>query len=140
MEANLDTPKEIAPSNSNQSIELCSIHYTKGLEYPMVILVDSAKSLTTQTSSESFKITELDNKIVVGFKIDEETPLAYRVASKISLLKHIEEKKRILYVALTRAKNHLIISKNLKESQQIPKNSYLEWLEPFLKNDLKVSK
>ena len=94
----------------------------------MVILANTSKTLSTQHSSESFKSVEFDDNLVLGFKIDDYSPLAYKIANKISSIKHLGEKKRLLYVALTRAKNYLIISKDKKENVSY-KNSFLEWIE-----------
>lgn len=116
------------------SIELCSIHSTKGLAYPMVIVADSAKALTSQVTAESikfntFKDTMNDHYNLVGFKIDEYEPLSLRLLKEVDKRKHMAEKKRLYYVALTRAQNHLILSANLKPTKDgvgSIKNSYLD--------------
>ncbi|WP_459883541.1 UvrD-helicase domain-containing protein [Caminibacter profundus] len=119
-------------SKTANSIELSSIHYTKGLDYPMVILVNSDKSLLKQSTSEMIKYEKFsinsDEKFLVGFKLDDYSPLAYRVVSEISKLKHIEEKKRLLYVALTRPKHKILISSYNIKNNKIPKNSYIEMI------------
>lgn len=116
-------------SEMANSIELCSIHSTKGLDYPMVILAQSSKDLLKQSSSEGIKFekfTDLDGKehVLVGFKIKEYKPISYRVLSIVSKLKHMEEKKRLLYVALTRAKHNIVISINDKPAN----NSYAQMI------------
>ena len=76
-----------------ESIEICTIHSTKGLAYPMVILAQSEKGLHANASGEmglsfnSFAINEQGNTndySAIGFKIDEYEPLIYRVLKKIS--------------------------------------------------------
>jgi len=106
-------------SSTGGYIELCSIHSTKGLAYPMVILADSAKPLTPQVTSESIKFNKLkdsDDELynLVGFKVEEYEPLSLRLLKEIDKRKHMAEKKRLYYVALTRPENHLVISANLK--------------------------
>jgi len=103
-----------------ESIELCTIHSTKGLSYPMVILAEAQKGLKTQSSREMIKYNQFtlnnnDNKklVLVGYKIGKYKPLALRLLSSINELKHIAEKKRLLYVALTRAEHDIIISGGL---------------------------
>jgi len=123
-------------SDMANSIELCSIHSTKGLAYPVVILAQSSKNLSKQSSTEGIKFekfTDLDGKehILIGFKIDEYKPLSYRVLSEISKLKHMEEKKRLLYVALTRAKHNIVISINDKPDN----DSYAKMILDALRKD-----
>ena len=121
-------------SSTGGSIELCSIHSTKGLAYPMVILADSAKRLTSQVTSESIKFNKLkdsDDELynLIGFKVEEYEPISLRLLKEIDKRKHMAEKKRLYYVALTRPKNHLVISANLKATNSgvgSISDSYLE--------------
>ena len=116
------------------SIELCSIHATKGLAYAMVIVADTAKALTSQVTTESikfnsFKDTMEDKHNLIGFKVEEYEPLSMRLLKEVDKRKHLAEKKRLYYVALTRAQNHLIISANLKATNSgvgSINNSYLQ--------------
>jgi ATP-dependent helicase/nuclease subunit A len=140
-------------SDNLESIELCTIHSTKGLAYPMIILAQSEKSLSANSTGEmglsfsSFILNHGDEKIdysAVGFKIGEYEPLVYRALKQISKNKHEAEKKRLLYVALTRAEHNLVIAgsmyrkappkatkKNpepIGEISKLTENSYLYWL------------
>jgi len=122
--------KRIAGYDSKiaNSIELSSIHYTKGLDYPLIILAQAHKNLQPNRQDGVIDTKYSVNKAekhLIGFKIDEYKPLAYRVADFIDKLKFYEEKKRLLYVALTRAKHNIVIS-TIKNS---PQNSYASWLE-----------
>ena len=129
---NGDTQNANFKSDSSNAVELCSIHYTKGLAYPLVILTSAHKDISNQGdkvfSFDKFKDSSKEN-FVFGMKIDNYSPISQRLASKIKKLKHLEEKKRLLYVALTRAKHNIIISyvegKNSKES-------YLNWMKEEL--------
>ncbi|MCT7447152.1 UvrD-helicase domain-containing protein [Aliarcobacter skirrowii] len=116
-------------SDNLESIQLCTIHSTKGLAYPMVILANSDKDIYSQIRSDSVKNNSLtlqngEHKLVTGFSIDGYDPLCFRVLKKIDNLKHLAEKKRLLYVALTRAEHDVIISGNMK-SEQINNDNYL---------------
>ncbi len=109
-------------STTGGSIELCSIHSTKGLAYPMVIMADSAKHLTSQVTSESIKFNKLkdsqgDIYDLIGFKVEEYEPLSLRILKEIDKRKHMAEKKRLFYVALTRPEKHLVLSANLKATK-----------------------
>ncbi|MGZ8548930.1 MAG: UvrD-helicase domain-containing protein, partial [Sulfuricurvum sp.] len=121
-------------STTAGSIELCSIHATKGLAYPMVIVADTAKALTSQVTTESIKFNSFKDTLgekynLVGFKMGEYEPIAMRLLKEVDKRKHMAEKKRLYYVALTRAQNHLVISANLKPTNggvRSINNSYLQ--------------
>lgn len=63
-------------------------------------------------------------KLITGFKVDEYEPLCFRLLKQIDKLKHLAEKKRLLYVALTRAEHDVIISANMKTAN-VSDSSYL---------------
>ena len=121
-------------STTAGSIELCSIHSTKGLAYPMVIVVDSAKSLISQVTTETIKFNSFKDTLgekynLVGFKMGNYEPIAMRLLKEVDKRKHMAEKKRLYYVALTRAQNHLVLSANLKPTNDgigSINNSYLQ--------------
>lgn len=109
-------------SDSLESIEICTIHSTKGLAYPMVILANAQKGLYGQIQSDTIKhnnftLSNGEKKEIAGFKIGDYEPLSFRVLKKIDKLKHIAEKKRLFYVALTRAEHDIVISAKLSKSK-----------------------
>ncbi len=125
-------------SENVESVELCTIHSTKGLAYPMIILAQSEKGLhhnatgTMGLSFNTFTLNEKERYSAVGFKIREYEPLIYRILKQIGKNKHEAEKKRLLYVALTRAEHNLVIAgslyKTAKDEIGLSDNSYLGWI------------
>lgn len=134
-------------------IRIMSIHKSKGLEFPVVFLCNTAKKINMQDLNESVL---LHQEIGLGPQyINYERKIEYatlaKEAIKIKLMDEaIAEEMRVLYVALTRAKEKLIItgiekdaSKELEEKQEIlgstegkistqilkKYKSYLDWLE-----------
>ncbi|PHR54385.1 MAG: hypothetical protein COA44_13290 [Arcobacter sp.] len=130
-------------SASTKSIEICSIHSTKGLAYPLVLLGNSDKGLYSQITSDALKHNNFtlnnEKKEIVGFKINDYTPLSHRVLKEIDKLKHLAEKKRLLYVALTRAEHDVVISANLKQKKDgaisLREDSYLHMMCQALEID-----
>ncbi|MDF1878394.1 UvrD-helicase domain-containing protein [Sulfurimonas sp. SAG-AH-194-C20] len=130
-------------SDNTKSIEICSIHSTKGLAYPLVLLANSAKSLYQQIASDALKHNNFtlkgEKKEIVGFKINDYTPLSHRVLKEVDKLKHLAEKKRLLYVALTRAEHDVVISAQLKQTEKglitLRKDSYLHMICSALEID-----
>ncbi len=116
-------------SDNLESIQLCTIHSTKGLAYPMVILANSDKNIYSQIQSDSIKSNSFtlqngEQKLVTAFGVDDYEPLCFRLLKQIDKLKHMAEKKRLLYVALTRAEHDVVISANMKKVE-IKDSSYL---------------
>lgn len=134
-------------SENSKSVEICSIHSTKGLAYPLVLLGNSDKGLYSQITSDSLKHNnftlndvEVVKKEIVGFKINKYEPLSLRVLKEIDKLKHLAEKKRLLYVALTRAEHDIVISANLKQKVDggisLREDSYLYMITQALDTDI----
>jgi len=123
-------------SENTKSIEICTIHSTKGLAYPLVLLGSSNKGLYSQITSDALKHNNFtlddERKEIVGFKINDYTPLSHRVLKEIDKLKHLAEKKRLLYVALTRAEHDVVISVQLKQTSKglisLREDSYLHMI------------
>jgi len=123
-------------SDNTKSVEICSIHSTKGLSYPLVLLANSEKGLYSQITSDSLKNNNFTfkgkNVQIVGFQIKGYQPLSLRVLKEIDKLKHLAEKKRVLYVALTRAKNDVVISAQLRQKKNgevsLREDSYLSMI------------
>ena len=110
-----DSGEAHAMSASNNVVRIMTIHKSKGLEFPVVFLAGSAKSLTTPS-----KGLPLHKK--PGFGLNA-TDLTLRTKCETSIRRavnicckkdSVSEEIRILYVALTRAKERLIITGAVK--------------------------
>ena len=146
-------------------VRIMSIHKSKGLEFPVVFLSSTSKKINMQDLNSNLL---LHQKIGIGPQyINYEKMIEYSTAAKDAIKiiikeETIAEEMRVLYVALTRAKEKLIITgtagdyqKELDKKKEIikiygQKNkkinpillkkyiSYLDWIElVYLKNDLK---
>ena len=101
-----------APAEADGSVVLMTIHKSKGLEYPVVVLADAGR--TRRGSSEN---VYLFNEFGVTFKLDQ-PPMMYKLAKELDRDQENCEDLRLLYVALTRAKSKLLISSHCKESKK----------------------
>ena len=107
----MDSAKVIGENDN--VIRIMSIHKSKGLEFPVVFLSGTGKQ---------FNMQDLNNKILlhpeigIGVKyIDYDRQIEYDTLSKQAMknqimLETLSEEMRVLYVALTRAKEKLIIT------------------------------
>ncbi len=149
--SDMGAPKLIG--ENEDVIRIMSIHKSKGLEFPVVFLCGTGNQ---------FNMLDLNDNIMIhpdiGFGpkyINYERKIQYNTIAKESIKYQIkkelqEEEMRLLYVALTRAREKLIITgidKNLKKSlkekeellqmsdntltKEIAKKckSYLDWIE-----------
>lgn len=142
-------------------IRIMSIHKSKGLEFPVVFLCNTGKKFNLKDLNENIIMHQ---DLGIGPKyINSENKIEYNTlakeAIKIKAQKEIiSEEERVLYVALTRAKEKLIITgiskdieKSLKEKEELLNTyeneiksnlvekykSYLDWLElVYLHKDL----
>ena len=102
-------------------VRIMSIHKSKGLEFPVVILANMAKKINFQDlSSKIILHQELGfGPEYINYKTMQEYPIIAKDAIKIiSREETIAEEMRVLYVALTRAKEKLImvgISKDISD-------------------------
>jgi len=120
----------VPKSADAKAVTIMSIHKSKGLEFPVVIIPDCAKSFNMQDLTVPVL---LHAKLGVGFKAREaerrvEYPTLARQAIALQTRKEtLSEELRILYVAMTRAKEKLILSANVKDQ-----TAYLEKLRKAL--------
>ncbi len=148
-------------------VRIMSIHKSKGLEFPIVFLCATSKKVNLQDLNSNLL---LHQKIGIGPQyINYDKRIEYSTSAKDAIKivikeETISEEMRILYVALTRAKEKLIITgtmkdykKELEDKKEILKiyssnsedgkinpillkkyTSYLDWIQlVYLNNDLK---
>ena len=99
-------------SDSEDSVKILTIHKSKGLEFPYVILPQCSRDLQARDSSGDILISR---KTGIGIKVRNDTKLVKHhslssAASKINIsMNYKSEELRVLYVALTRAKENLVL-------------------------------
>ena len=112
MAAGEDWSRPGPESAAGNTVRVLSIHKSKGLEFPVVFVAD----LDSQFSKKDFsKDCVTDEQLTLGLKIiDAENnsrldSLTYQVIEERNRRKALAEEMRILYVAMTRAMNRLIL-------------------------------
>ena len=100
------------PAGTENVVQIKTIHGSKGLEAPFVILVRSHDSFTGKDAREMF---QYHADMGIGFRLHDPELLSAGVTLPyLAILQRSEaemrsEELRLLYVALTRAKEHLIL-------------------------------
>ncbi|MDR7870769.1 MAG: UvrD-helicase domain-containing protein [Tissierellaceae bacterium] len=93
----------VIQSEEDDVVKLITIHSSKGLQFPVVIIPEMAKG------SGGFPPKMLYNKdIGIGIKTEEAEGI-YNKINDIKKVKENEEAERVLYVAITRAEEMLIL-------------------------------
>lgn len=141
-------------------VRIMSIHKSKGLEFPVVFLSGTGKKFNMQDMGKSLLIHQ-DIGLGPDY-INADRRISYPTMAKLAVkqkmkLELLSEELRILYVALTRAKEKLIITgidKNLDKSKEmysninnlnkIPvytaskANNFLSWIEQVIFNEWEI--
>ena len=126
-----------------EGVQFMTIHKSKGLEFPYVIVADTASDFNKLDSRKQLKIAR---ETGVGLKIrDDEQFTSYNTVSSVATEKEIlfggaSEELRVMYVALTRAKEHVTFVCSLRKmsgtAKRVRMNNYLSFnsenkLHPF---------
>lgn len=109
---------------SPDKVSLMTVHGSKGLEFPVCFFCDTSYSTRPKDASDNFVFNY--DPAGVAMKVSESTgmarintPMREAIISKIAQ-RHAEEEMRILYVALTRARERLYITaSSSKDSEKL---------------------
>jgi len=100
-------------SSASDAVRVMSVHKSKGLEFPIVILAETSREFRFGSHIGDC-IT--DNQATIGLRIIDENSgsklpsLTWQVIKEKQRKQSLAEEMRILYVAMTRAKDKLILS------------------------------
>ncbi len=146
----INVPQATAIKESENVVRIMTIHKSKGLEFPMVVVSGTGSKLGGGNSSSLCKFhNELGLALKPRDSVSKEMAdnLMYRVIENRNHHESIAEEQRILYVALTRPKDKLfIIGASKKKSREFAAtedflvemesgNTYLSWLLPLMKRN-----
>lgn len=105
-------------AESDDVVRVMTIHKSKGLEFPIVVIPDLGKRFNTASLGEPVL---LDRDLGIGMTaVDLRRRIRYPSVSSIVVREHarrqaVAEEVRVLYVALTRAREHLILVGTARE-------------------------
>lgn len=146
-----DFGEAVTVGEEDNTVRIMSIHKSKGLEFPIVFLAGMGKKFNRQ---DVYGKILIDPELGIGTDyLDIENRLKTTTLKKNALRRKMEldnlgEELRVLYVAMTRAKEQLImtgtdryLAKNLEKHAQVPvvdgqipytilatAGSYLDWI------------
>jgi len=105
-------------SDRNDGVKIMTIHASKGLEFPIVIVANMDSSLSPDTGS--LKLLRDGDKPYISCALSHEGKLANlydKLNGDLDKQMEIAEMIRVFYVAATRAMQHLVFSGAPKETE-----------------------
>lgn len=106
-------------SDSSDAVTLMSVHKSKGLEFPVVVVADMGRDYTRNRTDPV--LFDARAGLVVRAKGDDgellEAPLASLIQRRDKQL-GADEEERLLYVAMTRARDRLILAGSPPKDKQ----------------------
>lgn len=141
-----ESQAQVETENSN-TVKLMTVHQSKGLEFPIVFIPDLGREFILDNDMFMY-----NKQLGLGVKLysGEELGLGdglYREIREIENKMTVEEEKRKLYVALTRARDYLVLMGSYRQTKKghIPSltdKKWLSWFQTIFKQQLtdKLSK
>ena len=157
-EAKEDVGEAVIPGNAMKAVRIMSIHKSKGLEYPICIVAGMGKNMNFTESRSRIVVHSRYGIAADGVDLEKRTKiqsLSRKVFARRLLQDQMGEEIRVLYVAMTRAREKLILvgtvedaEKNIQKweyaqkavtpltfSQILRAKTYLDWLGPIFWSD-----
>ena len=146
----IDFGEAATMGEQDNTVRIMSIHKSKGLEFPIVFAAGLNKQFNTQDIRSSIVIHSeygVGPEYIDSVRRMKSPTLLKKVIQKKILMENLGEELRVLYVAMTRAKEKLILSGYLKSREEIRKKhfsfyelmsskSYLELVLPAMMNQM----
>lgn len=129
---------------SGDSVSVMTIHKSKGIEFKAVFLVGLSRMFNLRTTTETVVFNKKFGAGFDYFDIETRTRRPSLASSAVKIYetrKLVEEQQRLLYVALTRAKEKLFVVCSKKKDSlnaEFPArpNSFINWFEKIITNEI----
>jgi ATP-dependent helicase/nuclease subunit A len=111
---------QVAAVSEENAVRLMSIHQSKGLEFPVVVVADLGKTFNEADLRAEIILDErygLCPQIKPPHTGQRYPSLAYWLARRRQLVELLGEESRLLYVATTRARDTLILSGTISKAK-----------------------
>ncbi len=122
--------ESLIDEEGEETVRILTVHKAKGLEFPVVFLPDLGRKRNGKSD-----LIEMDPQLGIGIEVPDERGnltrgfLMTRILEKTRRVR-IEEEKRLFYVALTRARDFLVLSGQVKGTNHRggDSNVPIDWL------------
>lgn len=140
-----DDKMEIKGGASGNMVRAMTIHKSKGLEFPIVFVCNIEESLGRKNTPK----LQINNDAGIAINYFDENAMVARhnlvfdILTEKNKLEDKAEAMRLFYVALTRPKNHIIMTGCNKSKELLPKSpfdidSFLDWIIVAANNNADV--
>ncbi len=140
-----DDKMEIKGGASGNMVRAMTIHKSKGLEFPVVFVCNIEDSLGRKNTPK----LQINNDAGIAINYFDESAMVARrnlvfdILTEKNKLEDKAEAMRLFYVALTRPKNHIILTGCNKAKDLLPKSpfdveSFLDWIIVAASNNPKI--
>lgn len=109
-------------NNSNNSVKIMNIHKSKGLEFPVCYFSGLYKTFNVEDAKKSFAYSNKYGIITPYFKDGLGNTIISSLFKKDYIINNISESIRLFYVALTRAKEKIILVTSLDKETNVVHN------------------
>ena len=129
---NIKTGEASIAGENDNLVRVMTIHKSKGLEFPFVIVSGLSKRLNSEKRSSGMMI---DSSVGLGLSYVDRNKGYTRSSLMQELIinsinkKDREEEIRVLYVALTRARQKLILTSTVKDKKSVDSLLEMPWNE-----------
>ena len=144
----------VLPGEAGQAVRIMSIHKSKGLEYPVCFVAGLGKAMNFTESRSRIVVDARYGVAADGVDLEHRVKihsLSKKVFARKLLSEQMGEEVRVLYVAMTRAREKLILVGTVEDmakadekwtvagkapapltySRMLRAKSYLDWLGPL---------
>jgi ATP-dependent helicase/nuclease subunit A len=138
---NKDDEPQASISEESNAVKIMTLHQSKGLEFPVIVLYKCNETTKKNIIKTKSILTDKTFGLLTKIPLQNNYYHPYQSTSINNLSDYITEKKemaetkRLLYVGITRAKEHLIISFESKEDLKIQYGSFIWMLQKGLEID-----
>ena len=108
-------------ASSEDAVSIKTMHKSKGLEFPFVFIVGTHTRFNRQ--DELGKL-QLNYEYGIGFRLQDRrscekfVTLPFEAINRMNITNSVSEEMRLLYVAMTRAKDRLFITMNISKTDK----------------------
>ncbi len=96
-------------------VQIMTIHRSKGLQFPIVFLSDADHGSSNQAARDNLITFEGKNPCIMPDLVDNGPNLILQEKSAYTQRRESAELRRLLYVALTRSVDHIIVTAHLRK-------------------------
>jgi ATP-dependent helicase/nuclease subunit A len=118
-----------APLEPEGTVTLMTVHKSKGLEFPVIVLADA--SYSGRNISDPVMLTNEFGIAPNTPAMEDEKPFIYELTRQFRADQEFAESKRLFYVGATRAQDYLVIS----GQDRTRRGSWMYWLMDDLEID-----